>query len=421
MTTKVFPAGANGTITAPPSKSMTQRAIAAALLANGETVLINPSFCKDSLAALGMIRALGAEIEKKDVSLNIRGGLRAVSTRLNCGESGLAMRMFSPIAALLPQEIEFTGEGSLPKRPVSMIEEALLQLGAGFRSQGGFLPFVIQGPIHGGKAVIDGSLSSQLLTGLLMALPLAASDSEIYVRNLKSKPYVSMTLQLLSDFGIDIENQNFEVFKISGNQKYNPRTYLIEGDWSGAAFLLVAGAVSGNVVVKGLSAYSLQSDVAILEALLLAGAQPVISENLIEIAKAELKAFKFDATECPDLFPPLAALAASCVGTTEIAGVERLIHKESNRALAITGELKKSGIEAGTTGNVMWITGGKANGGSSDSHNDHRIAMMSSVLAMNAKNPVEIAQAECVEKSYPGFYDDIRKLGVAVEFNEDGL
>ena len=186
------------------------------------------------------------------MKLRFSGGFLIRSQLLNCGESGLAMRMFAPIAALHRKEITFTGEGSLLKRPVGMIGEALSQLGAEFKSGNGLLPFIVKGPLQGGKAIIDGSISSQLLTGLLMALPLATNDSEIRVINLKSKPYIAMTIQLLEEFGISIENINFETFRIPGNQEYKAREYIIEGDWSGAAFLLVAGAIKGNITVNGL-------------------------------------------------------------------------------------------------------------------------------------------------------------------------
>ena len=198
----IDPSAIKGTIKAPSSKSMTQRAIAAALLADGQSIILNPSYCDDSLAAMSIAVGLGARVEPQVNELKINGSAILKEPKLNCGESGLAIRMFSPIAALYPVEITLVGANSLKKRPMYMIEDALNQLGVRCSSTGGFLPLTIQGPIKGGKCEIDGSVSSQLLTGLLMALPLAEKDSEIKVNNLKSKPYIDMTIQILKSFGI---------------------------------------------------------------------------------------------------------------------------------------------------------------------------------------------------------------------------
>ena len=239
-----------GQIKAPSSKSMTQRAIAAALLADGQSIIHNPSYCDDSLAAMSIAVGLGARVEPQAHELKVTGTGVLKEPKLNCGESGLAIRMFSPIAALYPAEITMVGANSLKKRPMIMIEEALNQLGVKCTSTGGFLPLTIQGPIIGGKCEIDGSVSSQLLTGLLMALPLAEKDSEIKVNNLKSKPYIDMTIQILKSFGITVENSGYKLFRIPGNQKYIPNNYTVEGDWSGGAFLLVAGAINGQLTLR---------------------------------------------------------------------------------------------------------------------------------------------------------------------------
>ncbi|MBW6490020.1 MAG: 3-phosphoshikimate 1-carboxyvinyltransferase [Lentimicrobium sp.] len=415
MNLQCHPGNIEGTINAPPSKSLTQRALAAAFLSKGTSGLFKFSHSNDSLAALDIIKNLGAEVVAGGDEITIMGGFLPKSKQLKCQESGLAMRMFAPIAALHENKFTFTGEGSLLKRPVGLIGEALSQLGVEFTSEDGLLPFTVKGPLRGGNAMIDGSVSSQLLTGLLLALPLTESDSQIRVSNLKSKPYVSMTMKLLADFGIYIENHNFELFKIPGQQKYNARDYTIEGDWSSAAFLLVAGAINGNIKVKGIQQDSLQSDKEILHVLQMAGADLKIHPDFIEIHKSELHSFLFDATHCPDLFPPLAALAAYCKGTSRIHGVERLIHKESNRAMAIQQELSKTGIKVRIEDNILSITGGRVKGAFVNSHNDHRIAMMAAVLALGSSGPVSIHDTECVAKSYPGFFSDLNNLGIHVE------
>ena len=408
------PSAINGSIKAPASKSMTQRAIAAALLADGQSIIHNPSYCDDSLAAMSIAVGLGARVEPQVNQLKITGSAILKETKLNCGESGLAIRMFSPIVALYPSEITMVGANSLKKRPMIMIEEALNQLGVKCKSSDGFLPITIQGPITGGHCEIDGSISSQLLTGLLMALPLASKDSEIKVKNLKSKPYIDMTLQLLNSFGISVENSDYTLFRIPGNQKYVPHNYTVEGDWSGGAFLLVAGAISGQLTVKGLRSDSRQSDISVLKALKMAGVQMIIGEDQVEISKSELKPFEFDATESPDLFPPLVALASYCSGISTIKGVSRLIFKESNRAKTLMEEFGKMNVKIEVTDDIMSITGGRPDAAWVESHDDHRIAMATAVASLGATGRVSIRDSQCVAKSYPGFFDDLRHLGVLV-------
>lgn len=410
----VTPSQVRGTITAPASKSMTQRAIAAAILADGETIILNPSYCNDSIAAMGIARGLGAKVEVSGDKLRISGCGELKEKTLNCGESGLAIRMFSPVAALCSGETTITGSGSLKNRPMFMIGDALKQLGVEFTSTNGYLPLTIKGPLQGGSCEIDGSISSQLLTGLLMALPVAFSDSQIKVRNLKSKPYIDMTLGILRDFGIEINNDNYELFTVRGGQQYMACTYGIESDWSGGAFLLVAGAIGGSLTVRGLRINSPQSDKSIIEALKSAGAGINISEEQVEITKSRLKAFNFDATESPDLFPPLVALASYCSGKSRIRGASRLRHKESDRAVALIEEFASMNITVEHKDDFLIVTGGELRGGNVDSHGDHRIAMATAVAALGAKGRTCIKDSGCVAKSYPGFFDDLRKIGAEI-------
>jgi len=415
MEITVHPAQLKGIVEAPPSKSLTQRAITAGLLARGATVIRNPSFCNDSLAATRMAKALGAQVSTESNSIIIQPGhLPSSPVELHCGESGLALRMFSPVAALLSDQVSLSGEGSLVKRPVNMISEALSQLGVTVRTNNGLLPITLSGRLGGGKAVIDGSTGSQLLTGLLMALPLAGTDSELEVINLKSKPYISLTLELLSGFGIHVENIGFNQFLIPGNQVYSAREYTVEGDWSGAAFLLVAGAIAGDVSVSGLNVNSMQADRSIMQALRDAGCRLTENAGGLNCTQPGLRAFTFDATDCPDLFPPLAALASQCKGTSRIRGVSRLLHKESDRAGAIADVLEATGIRVSFDDDEMLITGGEIHGAVVSSHNDHRIAMMAAVMASAATGTVTIAAAEAVDKSFPDFYDTMRRLGATI-------
>ena len=414
MQKRIKPSAINGTTPAPASKSMMQRAVAIALLSKGQTILRNPSFCKDSLAGMEIARRLGATVEvRPDNTVLIDGGFAPKQDRFSCGESGLGMRMFIPIAALSTTELTVEGEPALMVRPMSMIEEPIRALGGSISSSNGFLPAKVKGILKGGSAEIDGSVSSQMLTGLLIALPLATADSKLYVKNLNSKPYIDMTLQILGDFGVEATHSNYEVFEIKGNQQYKATDYTIEGDWSGAAFLAVAGAIGGQVTIELLAKRSTQADKAIMEVLEMVGATiNWIDDNTVSISKNELRAFDFDATHCPDLFPPLVALAAHCKGTSHIKGVSRLWFKESNRALVLQKEFGKLGIEITYDDIQMNIVGGTVKGGEIDSANDHRIAMAGAVACIGAEGDVIINDAACIAKSYPDFYEVFESLSV---------
>jgi 3-phosphoshikimate 1-carboxyvinyltransferase len=396
---------------------MTVRAAAACLLADGRSEIRNASRCDDGITAMGIIEKLGAstaETEVRDFSVQGMGKrMRAPETGvLDCRESGLCIRMFAPVVALLDAETRLVASGSLRSRPMKMLE-ALAGSGVVCRTEDGYAPVTVRGPMKGGHMRIDGSVSSQLLTGLLMALPLCEEDSRISVSNLRSAPYVRMTLVLLKDFGIKVEpDEGLEEFVIGGNQAYRPCSYPVEGDWSGAAFLLVAGAIAGSVTVTGLDPVSPQADRAILEALGAAGAHVEVREGSVSIEKGDLKPFQFDATECPDLFPPLVALASNCEGKSIIYGADRLAHKESDRASALDLEFRKLGIRIERMGNRMEVHGGKNEPAVVDSHNDHRIAMACAVAALCARGSVGIGHPGCVSKSYPGFFPDLESLVV---------
>jgi 3-phosphoshikimate 1-carboxyvinyltransferase len=408
------PGEIRGTVQAPASKSMTQRAIAAAVLATGNSTLWHPSYCDDALAAMSIAAGLGAKVEPDPEKLKIQGSAILKETKLNCGESGLAIRMFSPIAALYPSEIIMSGAVTLKKRPMSMIAEALEQLGAECKTSEGYLPITIKGPMQGGNCTIDGSVSSQLLTGLLMALPLAENDSEIKVNNLKSRPYIDMTLEILEKFGIEIQNQDYQVFRIKGMQNYSPSDVMIEGDWSGGAFLLVAGAINGDILVKGLKENSLQSDKAIFQALKSAGAAISFNDEGLKVTKSNLRAFDFDATHSPDLFPPLVTMAAYCDGVSKIKGVSRLTFKESNRAETLKEEFGKINVKVEINDDIMSVTGSRPQGARVESHEDHRIAMAMAVAALKSSGRIILRDSQCIAKSYPDFYKDMRHLGAII-------
>ncbi len=411
----VFPSSVHGTVRAPASKSLSQRAIAAALLANGRSVLHHVADCDDVRAAIDIATALGADIFSQGSDLLIDGHFSPRSNILNCCESGLCMRMFAAIAALHTETLTLTGTGSLRLRPLGMDAKAFEKLGVTCTANNGFLPLCLKGPLQGGAIVMDASLSSQWLTGLLMALPLVAGDTEITVTDLKSKPYIDITMELLAQFGISIINKGYEHFYIKGGQQYAPVDYTVEGDWSGAAFLLVAGALNGGASVNNLRADSLQADKLICEALQLAGANVYVGNTCV-VKKKDLDAFTFDATDCPDLFPPLVALAAHCRGTTTLRGAHRLKHKESDRATALQQEFGKLGVKITVTNDVMNIEGGTVQGGVVRSHGDHRIAMALATTAVAAASHITIEDADCIDKSYPGLFHDFKILNISCHY-----
>lgn len=403
-----------GSLTPPSSKSYAQRALAVSLLAQGSTVLRKLDFCQDTLSALGCIHTLGAEvIEIDEHTLSIGGGLSPRESTLHVGESGLASRLFTPIAALANRPLRIVGRGSLLERPMQMMIEPLKQLGARVTDNHGYLPFEVCGPLRGGEAEVDGSVSSQFITGLLLALPMAATDTTLHVSKAVSTPYLDMTIDTAARFGVDIFHRDYAEFYIPGGQRYKGLDLTIEGDWSAAAMLLVAGAVAGEVCVENISALSKQADTAILDALARAGAEVIIEGDSITAKQRELHGFEFDATQCPDLFPALAALAATAEGETILYGTNRLTHKESNRAETIAEEFQKIGISVDISEeNVMRIRGGKIRATEVESHNDHRIAMALAVAALRSEGVMQIHGAECVAKSYPDFFEQLESIRV---------
>ena len=423
MNATVYPAIINSTLIAPASKSSMQRACAAALLKKGDTIILNYGKSNDDKAALSIIKSFGAEVHYDADFLKIKSqGISSFSNQINCGESGLSIRMFTPIAALANKEIEIIGNGSLTTRPMDFFDEVLPRLGVNIKSHSGKLPLLVKGPLIPTTITVDGSLSSQFLTGLLMAYAAAdATDVTINVTNLKSKPYIDLTLEVMRSFGLKIpKNENYEKFYFTKDAHPIPKettNYTVEGDWSGGAFLLVAGAIAGKICVKGLQLHSAQADKAILNAIKDCGAKISLSDNEIIVETTSLKAFQFDATECPDLFPPLVALASFCNGTTTIKGVSRLIHKESNRGETLKQEFAKLGVSILLEDDFMHINGiQEAKSCSVSSHHDHRIAMACAIAALRANDKVDIEHADAINKSYPDFFSDLKRMNVKVSY-----
>lgn len=426
MERTVRPATLRGALTPPCSKSYAQRALALALLAEGRTTLRNLDLCDDTRRALGVIEALGARIERHDAStVSVEGALRyrrrtgersvlrPASERLHAGESGLAARLFAPIAALSDRAVRIEGEGTLLQRPMQTVVDALRQLGARAEADGGRLPLTVCGPLRGGEAHIDGAVSSQFATGLLLALPCCAEETVLHLSDAVSTPYLDMTIAAADRFGAAIFQRDYAEFYIPGGQRYRAVDYTIEGDWSAAAMLLAAGAVAGQITVGGISRLSRQADTRFCEALARSGAVVVDEADAVTAVSRPLRAFEFDATDCPDLFPALVVLAAAAEGTSVLRGASRLKYKECDRGEALREEYGRLGIEVEMPEtDVMTVRGGVPRGGRVSAHGDHRIAMSLAATGLRADGAVTIEEAECVAKSYPAFFEELERCRV---------
>ena len=402
-----------GNLAAPSSKSDGQRAILAAGLSKGTTRINRIGQSDDEQAMLRNIEQLGATFQVISEDCTEIHGIQQFPTKaeLNAGESGLGMRLITGVCAGQNGEYIINGEGSLLKRPQLFFEEHLTQMGVRVISNDGFLPLTIQGKMIGGKVEIDGSASSQFLSGMLMSLPLIEENSILVVHNLKSIPYVQMTLNTLDSFGIEVNHLNFEQFSIVGNQSYECKEYSVEGDWSSASYWLVASALGHPISISGLNLASAQADRVLLQ--ILRGAKCVITfeNDLISVNGSKRTAFNVDATHCPDLFPALVILAAFCDGVSTITGVHRLKNKESDRGIVLQKEFGKLGLKIELVEDKMIIHGGtKLTSTEVDSHNDHRIAMCLAIAGTKIDGEMIISGAEAVSKSYPGFWDDFEKM-----------
>ncbi|MBQ8021221.1 MAG: 3-phosphoshikimate 1-carboxyvinyltransferase [Bacteroidales bacterium] len=416
----------------PASKSFAQRAIIAAALADGVSHLRGYSPCGDNEAALAVARALGAEVTLDEDVLTIRGtaGAPYAGDSLHVGESGFLTRLMIPLMARLARgPVTLSGEKTLLRRPLTGARDMM----AAFRValSGEQIPLTVNGRLTPGEAEISGQYGSQLVSGLLAALPLCREDSVIHLESPKSIPYIFITLDVLKQFGIRIENEmegdeefvqtqdwglcEAMTFRIKGGQRYKAADLDLEADWSAAANFLVAGAIFGQVALEGLDTKSLQADLSILDILVEAGASLSQEEEtgVVHVRKAPLRAFEVDASNCPDLFPVIAVLAAFCQGTSRIGGVGRLANKESDRASAIVDMLTRMGVKAAVKGDRLLVeghslaqrslTGNLLRGGEYTSHHDHRMVMALKVAAFGADGPVRIDDEQCVAKSFPDF------------------
>ena len=404
-----------GRIEAPGSKSYAQRAVLAAMLSGGICRLSGVSPCGDSIAAVEVARSCGCIAKWGGSLLEIDSrNFSGWANNINIGESALLARMVAVLASLYNRPTTIDGAGSVVNRDMSQLVDMLRQLGVSVESENNRLPLKIGGVLSAGDYAVDGSKSSQIISGLLMALPLCNGDSSVAVENLVSAPYVEMTLQLLSSFGIKISCSNSK-YVISGDQRYLPTDYNVEGDWSSAAPFLAMGAIGGRIEVANLNPDSLQADRRIVDILNQVGAKVEFDGNVCSVVPSEsgeLNAFSVDLTNAPDLFPVAAALALNCNGISILTGSSRLRNKESDRVESIRKMVEAFGGKADCSReDVMVITPGVMSGDVVvNPCSDHRIAMAAAVAAIGKQRSVSVIECECVNKSYADFWRDLRRV-----------
>ena len=402
-----------GSLVANPSKSYLQRAIICAALAKEKThfSIDNPS--DDVAAALRLLPVLGASFQNGIVTPTSSEN-RQVELILNVGESGLLLRLMSTIGLGFAKRLILQGEGTLLQRSIVSLVDQLRAIGLNVTFNNDFLPIVIEGEIMNSSLSVNASDSSQFLSGLLISLSQRPFDSVVHVSALSSKPYIDLTLDVLKDFGVRIRHDNYETFYMEGNQSMSAQKINMEGDWSGASNHLVGAAISGEITMKGLSINSTQADKCILDALVDFGAKVEVHEHEIKVQQNEKRPFVFNATHCPDLFPPLAILACAAVGTSEIKGLHRLVNKESNRQLSIVNMLNVLGVNYRIVSDSIFIEGrGKVHGGTIATYNDHRISMAGAIASCISTSEIIIDNVDCVAKSYPNFFNDLNELSVS--------
>lgn len=403
----------SGKVVIPPSKSDGQRAILCAGLSAGKSIIYNVGQSNDELAMIRNIQQFGAKVEIRENEIEVDGSINfPQNVEFNCGESGLGLRLMTSICSVFEGKHTLTGEGSILNRSQTFFSEEFPKMGLEVESNNGFLPITLNGHLKPGIYKVDGSQSSQYISGLLMALPLLKSDSELIIEDLKSKPYIDMTLSTLASFGIEIRTEGNR-YIIRGNQFYTPTNYKVENDWSSASCWLAAAALGQKIELSGLSISSKQADVAMLDALYAANCNVEFLVDSIRVDGENRRAFTFDATDCPDLFPALVVLALGCSGKSTVKGVRRLKNKESDRGTVLQREFNKLGIKIELLDDEMHIFGGTLlKSAVVNSHNDHRIAMCLGITGTLIEDGITIHGAEAVAKSYPGFWVELDGLFV---------
>ncbi len=419
MRVSIYKSKVKGKVTAPSSKSYTIRGLMCAALARGESEIIYPLNSDDTEAALSVLSKVGVHVHHKEDSWEVTGGnFHEPDTELSCGESAATLRFMTAICSLIPGKCRLVSGPSLAKRPVKPLVQALRQLGVNCSCQGELPPVLVEGGrLKGGATELPGDISSQFVSALLFISPFAEEGMIIRLTtSLESRPYVLMTLDCLERFGITVgfseELDEFEVLK----QTYEPAKYEVEGDWSSASYLLALGAACGEVEVENLNPESLQGDKMIINFLRDMGAMVEVNKNSVTVRRSRLNGIRADLSDCIDLLPTMAALAAVAEGVSEFVGIERARLKESNRVAALREGLERMGIKLGEERNRLTIAGSRPKGSVIDAKDDHRIAMAFSILGSVAGGTI-INNAECVSKTFPEFWDKLKSIGGEVEID----
>lgn len=420
--TTITPKKLDGEITIPPSKSIGHRAIICASLAKGKSEISNIGFSEDIDATINAMVELGAKIEKVENKLIIDGTntLKDIKDKIiNCRESGSTLRFLIPLA-LCCRDITFVGSKRLAQRPLDLYYDLFNKSGISYKVDEEGLPLTISGGELINKIEIDGDVSSQFITGLLFALPLLQDDFQIHITTpLESKGYIDLTIDVLAEFGIEVHNNNYHTFFIKGSQTYKPKNYYCEGDFSQAAFYLVAGAIGNNIKCYGLNKNSRQGDKEILSIIEKMGGRIVIEEDYITALPSETTGITIDAAQIPDLVPILAVLGSFSNGETRIINARRLRIKESDRLQAISEQLNLLGGLVLQQPDGLIIEGNsELKGAVTNSCNDHRIAMSIAIAATRSTGEVTVEDSSCIKKSYPSFWEDYKRLGGVISDRE---
>ena len=409
MDIKIIPSSLSGEVNIPPSKSAAHRALICAALSEGVSH-VEP-FCtsKDIKATAACLRALGMRIEEDEKGYTAGRGEVKLGGILDFCESGSTARFLLPVAAALGAEVTAEGEGRLPERPMKVLTDLLRQHGVEVSSDN--LPMTLKGKMTAGEFALPGNISSQYISGLMLAAPLLDGDTEIIPTTaLESVGYIDMTVDAMKGQGVEVEETD-RGWKISAGRSYKPRDIKIEGDWSQVAFFMSAAAIGGDIRVHGLGFSSKQGDMAALDVFAAFGANISIEENVLHIRRGDLRGIEVNAADIPDMVPAIAATAAFASGKTVIHSAERLRIKESDRIKTTLAALNALGIKTEEREDGMIIYGGMPKGGFIDGANDHRIVMAFSVAAAFAEGESVITGVEAVNKSYPEFFEDFKKLG----------
>ena len=427
MKIKIKPSILNGKIEIPPSKSYSHRAVIAAALAEGgkKSKIDNLKFSVDITTTTDIMENWGAKIKRFESALEIIGNDGKVVPKdkyVQCNESGSTIRFLIPIGITDENELIFDGKGKLVDRPLDSYYRIFDKQGIFYKNENGKLPLTVNGKLKAGNYEIDGNISSQFITGLLYSLPLLDGDSKLTInKNLESKGYIDLTLEILKLAGIEIVNNNYKSFDIKGNQIYRPFDYTVEGDYSQVAFWIVAGIISANkdneVKCLHVNKNSLQGDREIIEIVERMGANIEIFDNYVLVRPSKTKGTVIDISQCPDIAPILTVLGALSEGETRIINGERLRIKESDRITSIKTELNKLGANVAEEGDSLIIQGveGFKGGVTVNAWNDHRIAMSLAIASTRCKKEIILEEAESVRKSYPHFWDDFVKMGGEIE------